>query len=204
MVPSARGVFIFMDVTKITLNKKSITDFAEERNKLLAKAKTEWVLFVDSDEKISKKLENEILSLRSRMTDGYYIKRQDWFMGRWLKYGETGDIKLLRLGKCKAGGWKRKVHEYWDIKNAGELKNPLLHYPHKNIAEFIKKINFYSDLDIREFGSFRGFDLIKPVAKFVLNYFFKLGFLDGFPGFAMAFMMSFQSLVVRVKQFEKK
>lgn len=191
-----------MDITKLTLNKKDITDFAAERNKLLAKAKTEWALFVDSDEKISKELQDEILSLRSRMTDGYYIKRQDFFMGRWLKYGETGNIKLLRLGKRKAGSWKRKVHEYWDIKNAGELKNSLLHYPHKNIHEFIKKINFYSEIDAEEFGEFRYFNLIKPVAKFLQNYFLKLGFLDGFPGFVMAFMMSFQSLVVRVKQYE--
>ncbi|MBI3559374.1 glycosyltransferase family 2 protein [Candidatus Gottesmanbacteria bacterium] len=194
-----------MDVEKITLNKKSITDFAAERNKLLAKAKTEWVLFVDLDEEISPELEREIREIgENQGYQGYRIKRRDWFMGRWLKYGETGNIKLLRLGKKGAGVWKRKVNEVWEIWNVGEFRGKLLHYPHKNIAEFIKKINFYSDLDIGEFGGFRGFGLIKPVAKFFLNYFLKLGFLDGFPGFVMAFMMSFQSLVVRVKQFEKK
>ena len=62
----------------------------------------------------------------SRMTEGYYIKRLDYFGGRLLKFGETGDIKLLRLGKKGAGCWQRKVHEFWDIKNTAILKIPYI------------------------------------------------------------------------------
>lgn len=189
-------------VTKITLKTDyPITDFAAERNRLLEKAPDGWVFFVDSDEEVTEELDKEILDA-ARMTAhrGYYIKRRDYFFGKWLKFGETGDIRLLRLGKKNAGKWVRKVHEYWDINNVGLLKNPLLHYPHKNIKSFIEKINFYTELE-REVFKYK--NLGKPFAKFVLNYFIKLGFLDGMAGFVHVFMMAFQSIVMRVKEYEK-
>jgi hypothetical protein len=40
-----------------------------------------------------------------------------------------------------------------------------------------------------------------PFGKFILNYFLKLGFLDGAPGFVYAFMMSFHSFLVRGKLY---
>lgn len=190
-----------MKLTKIVLDKNyPITDFAHERNALLDKAKTEWVLFVDTDEKVTPELEKEIYdTIVKTKYDGFYIRRKDFFMGRWLRFGETGKIKLLRLGKKGAGKWVRKVHEFWDIKNAGELKNPLLHYP----TQSIEKINFYSEIDAHEFGYFSFPEVFyKPVGKFLQNYFLRLGFLDGFAGFVHAWMMSFQSLVVRVKQYD--
>ena len=148
----------------------------------------------------------------SRMTkevDGYYIKRLDYFGGRLLKFGETGDIKLLRLGKKGAGCWQRKVHEFWDIKNTAILINPLYHYPHQTIKQFIDSINIYTNLDAQELNkenkNFSVFRLLfNPVGKFIQNYFIKLGFLDGVPGLVMAFMMSLHSLIVRVKQYESR
>lgn len=191
-----------MNYTKIILYKKggAIIDFASARNQTLKKAKSEWIFFVDTDEKVSKDLENEILKLvQDDKIDGYFIKRIDYFFGRWLKFGETGNIKLLRLGKKGAGIWRRRVHEFWDIKNAGKLKNPLFHYPKWSIG----KINQYSDIDAKEFSQFRFYDVIlKPIGKFILNYFLKLGFLDGLAGYIHAYLMSFQSLVVRVKQYD--
>jgi glycosyltransferase involved in cell wall biosynthesis len=192
------------DETIVVADPEPIKDFAAVRNAALAKAKNEWVLFVDDDEEVTPELAKEILDA-ARMTkyDGYYLPRQDFFFGKWLKFGETGNIKLLRLGKKRAGVWKRKVHEFWDIKNTGTLKNLLLHRPHKSIADFIKKANYYSEIDAREFGYFSLAEVfLKPTGKFFLNYVFHLGFLDGFAGFVMAFMMSFQSLLVRVKQYD--
>lgn len=125
--------------------------------------------------------------------------------GKELRHGETGRIKLLRLAKRKAGKWQRPVHETWEISGKiGELKNPLLHFPHPTMAEFLGNINFYTTLDAQEF--FRqgkkvgGWQIIAyPSGKFVVNYFLKLGFLDGMAGFLVAAMMSFHSLLVRGK-----
>lgn len=188
-----------------------ISDFAAVRNEALKKAKGEWVLFIDSDEVVSKELAEEIRvkiqDLRNK-TQGYYLRRQDCFWGKTLHFGETGNIKLLRLAQKEAGRWQRKVHEVWRIPGpVGELRNPLNHFPHQTIFDFISSINHYSDLDATELcQEDKGFSywrtIANPLAKFTVNYFLKLGFLDGFAGFVMAFMMSFQSLVTRVKQYD--
>src|SRR5260221_14334529 len=74
------------------------SDFASQRNFGLTHATGDWVLFVDADERISKPLSREILQKTEKTNyGGFYIKRRDYFLGHEIKYGETGNIKLLRL-----------------------------------------------------------------------------------------------------------
>lgn len=177
-------------------------NFAAQRNFGLSRSKGEWVLFLDADESISKFLKREILvAIKTKTIDGYFIGRRDFFMGKELKYGEMGNIKLLRLARRKSGIWNRKVHEYWNIKgNIGELNYPVLHYPHQVFAEFVDDINVYSTIHAEENKKEKKksnlFKIIfYPSGKFVVNYFFKLGFLDGTQGLIMATMMSFHSFL---------
>jgi len=188
-------------------------DFAAQRNYALRQAQGDWALFVDADERVSPALASEITNYTLHITNysGFYLKRKDYFLGRWLKHGETANVKLLRLAKKNAGRWKRKVHEFWAIEKGrvGELKNPLLHFPHPTISQFLEQINEYTSLDAYQFYKegqrcqlWQMF--IYPPAKFLQNYFFGLGFLDGFPGLVMALMMSLHSLTTRVKLWEIK
>lgn len=192
-----------MNFTKIILFEKDkpIADFAAARNRLLQQAKGEWVLFLDTDEKMTPALESEIQNLIPKF-DGYYLRRDDFFFGRRLKFGETASVKLLRLGKKAAGHWEGKVHEVWKINGkVGELKNPLLHYPHPTIKEFISHINHYTDLvEKKPFSLWE--TLVYPPAKFLQNYFLRLGFHDGLSGFVVAYLMSLHSLLVRVKSYD--
>jgi len=193
--------------TKLKIFKRHLNgDFAGQRNFGLEKAKGEWVLFIDADERVTPALVAEIKKkiLKTRFS-GFFLKRQDFWAGRWLKYGETGNIKLLRLGKKSAGKWERPVHEVWKIKGKiGTLKNPLLHYPHQTLAEFVKDINFYTDLNAKFFYQ-QGIKtslwqiLAYPLGKFFINYFGKRGFLDGLPGFVFTLFMSFHSFLTRAK-----
>ena len=133
------------NLTIITLNTPGITDFAAEHNAELAKAKTEWVLFVDSDETMSPALEKEISeAIKSKKHDAYYLPRRDTFLGKPLVHGETGHAKFIRLARSNFGKWQRPVHEVWVGRGSvGELKNPLLHTPHTSITNFLEKINHY-------------------------------------------------------------
>ena len=184
-------------------------NWAAARNEAKATAKNDWVLFVGSDEMVTRELKDEIQKLsEGDGVEGYYLKRRDVFWGRELKYGEVGNVKLLRFGNKNAGNWVRRVHEFWDIKNTRVLKNPLRHYPHQTVREFITSINFYTDIDADELykdgKKVTFFRLIaNPLGKFLRNYFLNFGFLDGPPGFVYAFLMSFHSLTVRVKMAAK-
>lgn len=184
-------------------------NFAAQHNLALLKAKHEWVLFVDDDEQVSTVLAQEIISILKKSSyTGYTFHRKDYFWNRSLKHGETSAVKLLRLARKTSGLWQRSVHEIWEIKGSvGEIRTPIDHFPHPTIHEFISSINFYTSLDSPQLEKEgKPFSLVmlllKPAAKFLQNYVFRLGFLDGLPGFVVAFMMSFQSLVVRVKQYE--
>jgi len=188
-------------------------DFAQQRNFGLSKAKSEWLLFVDSDEVVSSQLAEEIRRVvrisndQYPMTNGYYVKRKDFVFGKWLEHGETANVKLLRLAKRDAGKWERSVHEVWDIHgHVGELVNPLLHYPHPTVREFIDDINWYSRINAKllqkEGKKSSLFEIVfYPIAKFKQNYILRLGFLDGTPGILMAILMSFHSFFTRAKLY---
>ncbi len=184
-------------------------DFGQQRNFALSKAKNDWVFFLDADEEVSGELKDEILlAINEAKQDkvAFYFKRNDFFMGKWLKHGETGNLKILRLAKKGAGDWKRKVDEIWEIKKETKVfGNPLLHYPHLNLRQFLESINRRSTLNAEVFfeenKKLNFFEWLKPIGKFVQNYFFRLGFLDGIQGFIFAVLMSFHSFMVRSKLY---
>jgi len=184
-------------------------NFAGQRNFSLTKAHSDWILFVDSDEVVPKKLKSEIQKvIKTNNYQGYYLNRQDIIFGQLLKHGETGSIKLLRLAKKNAGKFSRSVHENWNIQGrVGELKAPLLHIKNNLTNNFIKKITQYGLLDskqlVKENKPFSYFRLIfYPPAKFILNYIVRRGMLDGLLGIFHAYLMSVQSLSVRVFQWQ--
>ena len=186
-------------------------NFAAQRNFGLSRTKGEWVFFVDADERVSPVLASEIKEkTRGRKYNGFFLKRQDYFGRKKLNHGETSKVRLLRLGRKDSGSWQREVHETWLIKGkAGELNNPLLHYPHQTISEFLKEINFYSTLHAKALSK-EGVKgnlwriVFYPLAKFLQNYFLRLGFLDRMPGFIVASMMSWHSFLAQSKLYLKR
>lgn len=195
---------------KVKIFKRKLnSDFSAQRNYGVEKATNDWVLFVDADERIAKELALEIkenLSLPDFA--GFLIPRTDFMWGKELIHGETGNIKLLRLFNKNKGSLKGTVHEVWQTKSrVGFLVNPIKHYPHPTISQFLNEINFYTDLRAKElFDSGVKASLLSIIlytkGKFIKNYFLKMGFLDGKEGFVHAVIMSFHSFLVRGKLWQ--
>ncbi len=201
----------FVKNRKIRFFKRRLeNDFSAQRNFGLEKTRYDWALFVDADERVTASLREEINSIlingtNNLKTSGFYVPRLDVVWGKILKHGETGNIKLIRFARKNSGKWKGKVHEVWEVKGQiSELENHLLHYPHQTVSEFLREINFYTTIRAREL-----FDsgikvgakeiILYPKLKFIVNYLFKLGFLDGIEGLVYAILMSFHSFLVRAK-----
>jgi len=180
-------------------------DFSASRNFGLNKAKCEWVLFVDADERVTKDLALEIkdkIAVSHKLNiAGFRIKRDDFMWGKKLRFGETAKLSFLRLAKKDSGVWKRKVHEYWDVGGrVSILENHIIHYPHQTLAEFIKDVDFMSTLhaDAKKIEG-ESSNLLKivlyPLLKFIRNWVLLGGFMDGTEGFLVASLMSLHSFL---------
>src|SRR3989344_1288311 len=196
-------------LTVVTLNRPGIADFSRERNRLLKQAQTPWVLFLDSDEKLTSKLKKQIGRAVKDKRFNYACRRRDWFLGRHLKFGETASVRLTRLVQPGTGRFTGRVHETFVSRlPLKTLSAPILHHRNLTFGQFLDRLNFYSELRAGELvgqkARFKPWQLIiYPPTKFILNYFFRLGFLDRLPGLALALAMSLHSFAVSVKVYEK-
>jgi glycosyltransferase involved in cell wall biosynthesis len=202
----------FADETLILdMRKNPVNDFSQQRNIGISKAKGDWVLFIDDDEVVPPALAREIeKAIITDQYSAYYLKRLDRYFDKTLHHGETGNTRIIRLAQKNAGHFVRPVHEVWKVNGrVGELGSPILHQRKELVSPFIRKIAFYGPIDARSLNSegkpFSYWRLLaNPLAKFIYNYKIKLGFLDGYLGLFQAYLMSIQSISVRVFQWSTK
>lgn len=191
---------------KIKIFKRELkNDFASQRNFAISKTKNNWIFCLDADEKPSKKLIRFLNHFDTRQYKNYSFKRQDIFLKHKLKHGETASLSFTRLFNKKFGKFEGQIHEDWQTdKNIKNTKFIIFHYSHPTVRSFIQKINLYSDIRAKELfnqnKSTNMFEIIFfPIAKFLQNYFLRLGFLDGTPGIIMALCMSFHVFLNKAK-----
>ena len=65
--------------------------FGDLRNKAISFCKHEWVFSLDSDERCTKELRDEILNIVNQdVSEGrhdiYFVPRKNYFMGKWIKH----------------------------------------------------------------------------------------------------------------------
>lgn len=123
-------------------------DFSEMRNFGLRKAKGEWILYIDADERVTPALRDEIkfLILDSRSKSAYKIKRKNYYLGNheW-PYIEKIE-RLFKKNKLKE--WRGELHESPVIEGeVGESENYLLHYTHRDLSSMLKKTIKWSKIE---------------------------------------------------------
>ena len=184
--------------------------FAAQKNFALGKAKGDWILSLDADEEIDVSLQAEISRLIfgetrnfaknghavfekvaiADSTSAFWIARKNHFLGRWIKHGGFWPDKKLRLlRRTDAKFEDRLVHEDAEVRGkTGTLRGCLIHHSYSTLSDYIDHMNRYSSLgaEMAIAKGPRGFSVIniflRPLATFLYNYFFRLGFLDGREG----------------------
>jgi glycosyltransferase involved in cell wall biosynthesis len=168
------------------------------RNEAIKHCKGDWIFSLDSDERCTEKVRDEILFLiNNAPLDIYNVPRKNYFMGRWINYSgwfpNYRQPQLFRSGMMSYDS--KPVHEGYvshSSKTIGTLKNEIWQFPFKNTEEVMLKANRYSSLgalkliEKRKNGSIKK-AFLHGMWAFIKHYFFKLGFLDGGPGFVIAF-----------------
>jgi glycosyltransferase involved in cell wall biosynthesis len=174
------------------------TGYGELRNEAIRHCSGDWIFSIDSDERCTEEVRDEIFELIEKTPlDIYRVPRQNFFMGRWIKfsgwYPNFRQPQLFKNGKMSYT--LEPVHEGYvshSNKKIGTIKNTIWQFPFKNTEEIIHKTNKYSSLGVSKLnlkgvkGSFlKAF--FHGFWSFIKHYIFKLGFLDGGPGFVIAF-----------------
>ena len=172
--------------------------YGDLRNQAISHCTGDWIFSLDSDERCTIEVRDEILALIDNAPlEIYRVPRKNFFMGRWIKYSgwhpNYRQPQLFKNGKMSYT--MESVHEGYishSNKEIGTISNIIWQFPFKNTEEIIHKTNRYSSLGVKKL---QGKGVKGSVLKaflhgfwsFIKHYIFKLGFLDGGPGFVIAF-----------------
>ena len=173
----------------------------EQKNVALDLCTSDWTLLLDADEVLSPELQSEIRQLlacadgREPQFSAYWIPRLNLYFGRWVRHGGFYPDHKLRLFRRGAARLSEGVGPHSTPQFAGprgKLKGDMLHYAYPTLAIYLEHMNRYSS-DIapllaakgrtsQSLAAFWWNAVANPVATFIYNYFFRLGFLDGREG----------------------
>lgn len=173
---------------------------ADQKNWAIEQVKTEWVLLLDADERVTEALKNEIQQLlkNSPTADAYWIRRKNYFMGRRIRFsGWRNDkvVRLIRQSTCRYND--KQVHEEIKLEGikVGMLQQPMLHFTFKNEEHFFKKQERYARWSAQDYDAktpkVTWWHLYaKPFVRFIKHYILQLGILDGRQGFIISKYMA--------------
>jgi len=183
--------------------------FAKQKEFALSKASNEWILNIDADERISPLLKDEIVNLIDRNIDGYYLRRENYFLGKHIKScGWDDDYQLRLVRKSKTRLTDRLVHEGFSVDGKTErLTNRLIHYTFTSIEKTISKINHYSSLQAEELfrkkKNVGGFTIIFHGIAAFFRFFIALGgYKDGVYGLIISLFNSITTFLIYMKVWE--
>jgi glycosyltransferase involved in cell wall biosynthesis len=166
--------------------------YSAQKNSGIEKATSDWILSLDADEAVEPELMEEIRYVldHNPPVNGYYMPRKNFFLGRWMRHGgfyPDRKLRLFRRGQGRFG--ERPVHEVVQVTGpTATLNHALVHDAYPTLQAYIDHMNRYSSLgaEIVVAKGGGGFNLlnivVNPVATFLYNFFFRLGFLDGREG----------------------
>jgi len=185
---------------------------ATQKNWAIPQAAHDWVLLVDSDERVTHELRDEIRAILagSPLHHGYWIPRANHFLGKRMMHGGWETDKVIRLFRREHARYEvREVHA--EINLPGPLpvmRHPLLHYSFRSFSQYWRKIQLYSDWGSSQMwrdGKRAGWLSIAahPLQRFLKMYLVRLGFLDGTHGLVLSMLGAFSVFLKYAKLWER-
>jgi len=187
--------------------------------------KTEWILGLDADQIVTSELADEIHTLlksgNHSLCNGYYIKKRQYFLGKWIKHGGYYPkylLKLFRREKVNVDENEAMDHHFYVTGKTGKLRNDFIEDNKNETIDFwSKKHIHYASLQIEEElfnqsesiinSSFFGNNdqrrlaikkiwiksplFLRTFLYFFYRYFILFGILDGREGLIFHFLQAF-------------
>lgn len=171
-----------------------------------------WVLIVDCDERITTRLGNEIkrvLELDGPM-DGYWLFRENHWMGHPVRHTAWGRDKVMRLFRRDLGRYNEYTdHSEMEVAGGriGRLNAKMLHFPVWDLETYIPRMMRYTAQQAeiwkqqgRRPSQWRM--LFNGLGRFLRSYIVNLGFLDGAVGLQLSMVIGFYSFLKQARLWE--
>lgn len=179
-----------------------------------SKAIGNWILCLDTDERVTPELKEEIENLKFKIEDsvnGYWMPRKNIIFGKWMEHtGWYPDLQLRLFKRGKGKFPEEHVHEMVKVQGEiGQLNEHILHYNYDSIFQFIQKLGVIygpneAEQLIKKGYSFDWRDAIRfPVKEFLSRFLAREGYKDGFHGLMLSLLMAFYHLIVFSYIWEK-
>ena len=178
-------------------------NYAQQRNAALAVVgETDWVFFVDADERGTLELGAEIRRVMGECEEaGWYVPRHNYIFGKLTRGAGWFPDHQLRLFRAGAVQYDRPVHEVAEVDGAvGYLQNPLIHYNYRDVAHFREKQVKYTLYDagilyqqhiIPKFYT----PYTQPLRHFYWRFVTLHGYRDGLHGLRLSLYMAYYEWV---------
>lgn len=182
--------------------QETFHNFAQQRNAALENIETDWVFFVDADERGTPELGIEVRQvIDGRPESGWYVPRHNFIFGRLtLSAGWFPDYQL-RLFQHGRVHYERPVHEVAVVDGGvGYLENPLIHYNYRDLSQFQAKQEAYTDYDaqiLKDKGVYPKLHtpLSQPVRQFWWRFATLKGYREGTHGLRLSVYMAYYEWV---------
>ncbi|MEP7294408.1 MAG: glycosyltransferase family 2 protein [Chloroflexota bacterium] len=184
-----------------TVIQNRFENYAQQRNAALdaVRESADWVLFVDADERVPHALAEEVrTNIELAGYAGFRIPRDNYIFGKLTRGAGWYPDYQTRLLKVSAAHYDpaRQVHEVVVLEGKeGTLKNALIHYNYRDLAQFVEKQRRYSAYDARILHE-QGIEpkpqnyLLQPLRQFWWRYVTLKGYGDGLHGLRLSLLMA--------------
>ena len=173
-------------------------DFAQQRNSALDAVQSDWVFFVDADERATPALGLEVRQVVQRQeVNGWWVPRHNYVFGRLTRgagYYPDYQMRLLRYG---CGRYERPASEIAVLRGAeGYLTQPLIHHNYDSVAQFHAKQRarerFEATTLHRQGVRLRPHQLVvQPVREFWRRFVALKGYKDGWHGLRLCLLLAY-------------
>ena len=183
--------------------------YSEQKNFGNAQASFDWILSLDADEVLNEDLIRSIL-IWKRNPRAASFKRMTNYCGTFIKHGGWYPDVKVRLFNKQETQWEGTIHEVLrglSKENTYLLEGDCLHYSYYSVDQHYAQAEKFTTIqaeDLFQQGKKSPWfkRVFSPISKFIVDYFFRLGFLDGKAGFTVARISAYATFLKYKKLHE--
>lgn len=180
--------------------------YGKQRQLAQEKVTSDWILWVDADERVTPELKESILAVidNPKTNTIYSIPRLSWVFGRFIRHCGWYPDRVLRLYPTNLTQYDSAlVHEKVIVNKNMQilpLKGDLLHYTYKDLQHYLVKSAGYAaawsqQRQAKGKTASLSQGLLHGVGCFLRMYILKAGFLDGKQGFLLSLLSAHSTFV---------